>query len=182
MRKVLVSNLVSVDGFFEGTNKELDWFVPSEEFFEYARLLLRSADALLFGRRTYQHMANYWPSAPADEIADSMNNLPKIVFSKSLQMVEWKNSRLVRNNIAGEVSTLKQQSGKDLVILGSAALACSLLQLGLIDEYRVILTPVLIGSGTPLFQNIRKKIKLKLSITHSFSSGFVVLYFQPEMR
>ena len=179
MRKVIVSNLVSLDGFFEGPNKELDWFVVDEEFFEYARDLLRTVDTLLFGRVTYQHMANYWPSAPVDEIADKMNNLPKIVFSKTLQKVEWKNSRLVKNNIGEEISKLKQQPGKDMAILGSANLASYLLPLGLIDEYRMILNPVLIGSGNPLFQGIKERLKLKLSGTKSFGSGVVVLYYQP---
>jgi dihydrofolate reductase len=178
MRKVIVSNLVSLDGFFEGTNKELDWFVVDHEFFEYAKDMLRSADTLLFGRVTYQHMANYWPSAPADEIADKMNNLPKIVFSKTLQKVEWKNSRLVQDNIGEEISKLKQQPGKDMVLLGSAKLASELLQLGLIDEYRVILQPVLLGSGNPLFKEIKERIKLKLAGTKSFGSGVVVLYYQ----
>lgn len=178
MRKVIVSNLMSLDGFFEGPNQELDWCVTDEEVFEYAKDLLRAADALLFGRVTYQHMASYWPSAPADEIADKMNNLAKIVFSRTLQEVEWKNSRLVKNNITEEVSKLKQQPGKDLVILGSASLASSLMQLGLIDEYRIVLNPVLLGSGTPLFKGIPGKIKLKLSRTKSFGSGVVVLYYQ----
>jgi dihydrofolate reductase len=89
MRKVIVSNLMSLDGFFEGPNHELDWFVVDEEFFEYARDMLRGVDTILFGRKTYQHMADYWPSAPAEEIADQMNNLPKIVFSRTLESAEW---------------------------------------------------------------------------------------------
>jgi dihydrofolate reductase len=179
MRKLIVSNLVSLDGFFEGPNKELDWFVVDEEFLEYAKDLLRSVDTLLFGRATYQHMANDWPSAPADEIADPMNNLPKIVLSTTLQKVEWMNSRLVRNNFGEEISKLKQQPGKDMVILGSADLASYFLRLGLIDEYRIILNPVLIGSGSPLFKGMKERLKLKLAGMKSFGSGVVVLYYQP---
>jgi dihydrofolate reductase len=178
MRKVIVSNVMSLDGFFEGPKKELDWFVVDEEFFEYAREMLRAADTLLFGRATYRHMADYWPSAPPDEIADKMNSLPKIVFSQTLQKVEWKNSRLVRGNIAEEISNLKNQPGKDMVVLGSASLASSLLQLGLVDEYRVILTPVLIGAGTPLFRDINTRLKLQLLRVRSLASGVVVLYYQ----
>ncbi len=92
MRKVIVSNLMSLDGFFEGPDQKLDWFVVDEEFLEYAEGMLRNADTLLFGRKTYQHMADYWPTAPADEIENQMNNLPKIVFSRTLQSAEWKNS------------------------------------------------------------------------------------------
>ena len=104
---------MSLDGFFERPNKVLDWVITDEEFFAYAKGLLRSVDTLLFGRATYEHMAAHWPTAPSDEIADLMNSLPKVVFSKSLQSVEWKHSRLVQGNIAEEVSRLKQQSGRD---------------------------------------------------------------------
>jgi dihydrofolate reductase len=178
MRKVIVSNVMSLDGFFEGTDKGLDWFIVEEEFFDYAKAMLRAADTLLFGRKTYEHMANYWPSAPPDEIADQMNNLAKIVFSKTLQNVEWNNSRLVKDDIGEEILKLRQQPGKDMVVLGSAELANHLLRLGLIDEYRVILTPVLIGSGNPLFQGLKERLKLKLSGTKALGSGVVILYYQ----
>jgi dihydrofolate reductase len=178
MRKVIVSNLMSLDGFFEGPNHELDWFVVDEEFFAYARDMLRGVDTIVFGRKTYQHMADYWPSAPADEIADQMNNLPKIVFSRTLESAEWRNSTLVKNDPIAEISKLKQLPGKDMVILGSASLASFLLQKGLIDEYRVILNPVLLGSGRPLFQDVKQRLRLKLSRTKLFGSGVVVLYYQ----
>jgi dihydrofolate reductase len=178
MRKVIVSNLMSLDGFFEGPNHELDWFVVDQEFFEYARDMLRGVDTILFGRKTYQHMADYWPSAPAEEIADQMNNLPKIVFSRTLESAEWQNSTLVKNDAVAEISKLKQLPGKDMVILGSASLASFLLQRGLIDEYRVILNPVLLGSGSPLFQDVKQRLRLKLSRTKLFGSGVVVLYYQ----
>ena len=178
MRKVIVSNLMSLDGFFEGPNHELDWFVVDEEFFAYARDMLRGVDTILFGRKTYQHMADYWPSAPAEEIADQMNNLPKIVFSRTLESAEWQNSTLVKNDAVAEISKLKQLPGKDMVILGSASLASFLLQRGLIDEYRVILNPVLLGSGSPLFQDVKQRLRLKLSRTKLFGSGVVVLYYQ----
>ena len=178
MRKVIVSNLMSLDGFFEGPNHELDWFVVDEEFFAYARDMLRGVDTILFGRKTYQHMADYWPSAPREEIADQMNNLPKIVFSRTLESVEWQNSTLVKNDAVAEISKLKQLPGKDMVILGSASLASFLLQRGLIDEYRVILNPVFLGCGRPLFQDVKQRLRLKLSRTKLFGSGVVVLYYE----
>ena len=178
MRRIIVSNLMSLDGFFEGPDHELDWFLVDEEFFAYARDMLRNVDTLLFGRKTYQHMADYWPSAPAEEIADHMNNLPKIVISRTLQRAEWKNSTLVKSDAAAEISRLKQLPGKDMVVLGSASLASFLLQRGLIDEYRIILNPVLLGSGRPLFQDVRQRLRLKLSSTKLFGSGVVVLYYQ----
>jgi dihydrofolate reductase len=178
MRKVIVSNVASLDGFFETLNKELDWFVPDAEFLEYAAHLLRAVDTLLFGRTTYQLMANYWPSAPADEVADKMNNLPKIVFSKTLQKVDWNNSRLVGGEIQKEVSKLKAEPGKGMVVFGSATLASYLLQVGLVDEYRVILHPVLLGSGNPLFKAIAERIQLKLISAKAFGSGVVLLRYQ----
>jgi dihydrofolate reductase len=178
MRKVIVSNAASLDGFFETPNKKLDFVVLDEDFFDYARAMLGAADTLLFGRATYEHMASYWPTALADEIAEKMNNLPKIVFSRTLQTVEWKNSRLVKGNVAEEISRLKQLPGKDMVILGSATIASLLMQQGLVDEYRVILQPVLLGSGSPLFKDITERIQLKLISAKAFGSGVVLLSYQ----
>ena len=149
-----------------------------EEFLRHARELLRSVDTLVFGRKTYQHMAGYWPSAPVDEIADKMNGLPKIVSSKSLKVADWNNSRLVNSDAAQEVSRLKREPGRDMVILGSAALASQLLQNGLIDEYRVVPQPVLIGGGTSIFRGIDEKIRLTLTRSQSFDSGVTVLCYQ----
>jgi dihydrofolate reductase len=178
MRKLIVSNLMTVDGYFEGPNHAFDWFVPDEEFFEYAKNMLRSADTLIFGRRTYQHMANYWPTAPMDEIAEKMNNLEKVVFSRSLRDVDWKNARLAIDDLAKEISKLKQLPGKDMVVLGSASIASALLELGLIDEYRIILDPILLGGGTLLFSGITKRTRLKLCSAKPFGSGVVLLTYQ----
>src|ERR1700726_4944303 len=107
MRKVILSNLVSLDGFFEGPNRELDWFVVNDEFFEYARELLNSVDTILFGRVTYEYMASYWPTPAAagndPVITSKMNNLSKIVFSRTITSVEWNNSRLIKGNVAEEI-------------------------------------------------------------------------------
>lgn len=178
MRQTIVSNLVSLDGFFEGPNNELDWHVVDEEFFDYAKDMLRNADTLVFGAATYEMMAAYWPTAPPDEIAEKMNGLPKIVFSQKLQKADWNNTTLIRNNTGEEISKLKQQPGKDILILGSAKLTSSLLQLGLIDEYRVILNPVLIGQGKPLFHGITGRIRMKLISAKAFGSGVVLLRYR----
>jgi dihydrofolate reductase len=177
MRKIIVSNLMSLDGFFEGPNQELDWFVTDEEFFEYARKLLRSVDTILFGRTTYEHMAGYWPHAAVDEIADKMNSLPKIVFSNTLRAADWSNSRLVSGDAVQEAAKLKKAPGGDMVIFGSATLASSLLQEGIIDEYRIILCPALIGEGNPLFRNVKDRMKLKLLRTQNLDSGVVILSY-----
>ena len=187
MRKVLLSNLVTLDGFFAGPNEELDWFILDEEFNQYAIDLLSKVDALLFGRVTYQLMAEYWPAAASNsstsksdlEIANKMNNLPKIVFSKTLQKVEWNNSTLVKEIIAEEISKMKQQSGKDMVIFGSGSIVSTFMQLGLIDEYRIILNPIVLGNGNPLFKGINGKQNLKLLNAKVFDSGIVILFYEP---
>jgi dihydrofolate reductase len=187
MRKVILSNMVTLDGFFEGPNKELDWHIVDEEFNQYANDLLSKVDALLFGRVTYQLMADYWPAAATNpstpqsdvEIADKMNNLPKIVFSKTLQEVKWNNSRLVKENIADEISKMKHQPGKDMVIFGSGSIVSTFMQHGLIDEYRIIVNPIVLGNGNPLFKGINGKQNLKLLNTKVFDSGIVILFYEP---
>jgi dihydrofolate reductase len=187
MRKVILSNEVTLDGFFAGPNGELDWHIVDEEFNQYAKDLLNNVDTLLFGRVTYQLMADYWPAAATNpstsksdlEIADKMNNLPKIVFSKTLQQVEWNNSRLVKDNIAQEISKMKQQSGKDMVIFGSGSIVPTFMQYGLIDEYRIIVNPVVLGNGKPLFKGVNDKHNLKLLKTRLFDSGIVILFYEP---
>jgi len=184
MRKVFLFMMVTLDGFFEGPDHEIDWHNVNEEFNEFAIDQLNEIGALLFGRVTYEGMASYWPTSTAKEddpvVADKMNTIPKIVFSKTLDKVEWSNSRLVKENIAEEVSQLKQQQGRDLAIFGSANLAVTLLQMGLIDELRIMVNPVVLGAGKSLFTGLHDKVKLKLIKTRTFRSGNVLLYYQPE--
>jgi len=170
--------MASLDGFIEGPNKELDWHAWDDEMEKYADDLLSTVDAILLGRVAYQLLASYWPSS-TDTIASKMNNLPKIVFSKTLEKVEWKNSRLVKENIAEEMSKMKQQPGKDLVLFGGAGIASTFIKLGLIDEYRIIVNPVVLGRGNPLFKGLKDKLNLKLLKTKTYSSGNVILYYQP---
>jgi dihydrofolate reductase len=186
MRKVIVSEMVSLDGFFAGPNGEIDWHVVDEEFNEWAIAQLNAMDALLFGRVTYQGMASYWPTPAAieddPEVADKMNTLPKIVFSKTLDKVEWgkwNNARLVTDDLGAEISKLKQQPGKDMVIFGSGSIVSALTQLGLIDEYRILVAPVVLGSGVPLFKGIAKPFKLNLLRTKTLKTGVVLMYYEP---
>jgi dihydrofolate reductase len=183
MRKVIFQMMVTLDGFFEGPMKEIDWHVVDEEFNEYAIDLLNNVDALLFGRVTYELMASYWPTPEAIAndpiVADKMDNLPKIVFSKTLERVDWKNTRLVKEHAAEEISKLKQQPGKDLVIFGSSDLALTLVKHHLVDEFRIMVNPVLIGDGKPLFTGIQSRLYLKLLKTRTLNSGVVILYYAP---
>jgi dihydrofolate reductase len=134
---------------------------------------------------TYQIMANFWPSATDDTApgADRMNNVPKVVFSKTLDKVEWgkwNNARLVKENVAQEITKMKQQPGKDMVIYGSANLVQNFTQLGLIDEYQLLVHPIILGSGKPLFKGMAQPVNLKLLETKTFKNGVVVLYYKPS--
>jgi dihydrofolate reductase len=177
MRKVIVSILVSLDGSFEGPNKELDWHVWDDIMEKYMGGFLNTVDVILLGRVAYQLLANYWPSSK-ENLAPMLNNLPKIVFSRTLEKVEWNNSRLIRENIKEEILKLKQQPGKDLVLFGGANIA-TLNELRLIDEYRIIVNPVVLTNGKPLFKDVKDKFSLKPSGARSFSCGNVILNYQP---
>jgi dihydrofolate reductase len=180
MRRLFWQISATLDGFMEGPNRELEDTaqVADPDFDRYASDMLKSIDAILLGRRTYQLFADYWPSATGPD-ADRLNQLPKIVFSRTLETVEWNNSSLVRENVAEAVARLKQQPGKDLALFGSADLASTFMRLGLIDEYRILVTPVVLGRGTPMFQHIGERIALKLVKATTWSSGTVALYYQP---
>ena len=186
MRKVFLFNMITLDGFFEGPNQDISWHHVDDEFNEFAIEQLNEIGTLLFGRVTYQGMASYWPTEIAIKddsiVAGLMNSLPKIVFSKTLDKAEWNNSRLVKENAAEEVSKLKGQPGKDIAIFGSSDLAVTLAERGLIDEYRIIVNPVFLGSGTPLLKGIKDKLNLKLLKTRTFKSGNVLLYYEPDKK
>jgi dihydrofolate reductase len=180
MRKIIVSNMVTIDGFFAGPNGEIDWFMTDDDFFSYAVDLLNRVDTILFGRVTYEGMASYWTTAEAnDPIAIKMNGLPKVVFSKTLDKAEWNNSTLAKGEIGVEVQKLKQQSGKDMVIYGSGKIVSALTQLGLIDEYHLIVVPTVLGKGMPLFEGIAKAVNLKLLETKLLKKGVIILYYAP---
>jgi dihydrofolate reductase len=178
MRKLRWQMMMSLDGFMEGPNREIDWFVTDDEFQQYILEMGKSIDTIVFGRVTYQMMAQYWPSSNQPE-APMMNDLPKVVFSRTLDKVEWKNSRLVKGNVAEEIARLKQQPGKDLAMFGSTDLASTFMRLGLIDEYRIFVNPVVLGRGNPMFKDVKDKKALKLLKAQTFRSGNVLLYYQP---
>ena len=184
MRKVILFNLTSLDGYFEGPDRDINWHNVDEEFNEFAIQQTGEFGALLFGRVTYELMASYWPTEAAKRddplIAELMNSLPKIVFSRTLQKVEWENTKLVKRNFIEIVSELKNEDGKDVAILGSSDLAVTLMEHGLIDEFRVMINPVVLGNGKPLFQGIKSKLDLRLIKTRTFKSGNILLYYEPK--
>jgi len=181
MRRLIMWNMVTLDGLFEGTKSwDIDWheYVWGEELEQLSIEQLKSADMLLFGRVTYQGMASYWPSATG-EVADFMNSIPKVVFSRTLDKADWSNTRLVNTNAQDEVAKLKQQPGKDLLIFGSGDLSSSLMRNGLIDEYRLGMTPVVLGGGNALFKPSPGRLRMKLLEARPLKSGCVILRYEP---
>ena len=186
VRKVIYSMSVSLDGFIETPNRELDWVIVDEELHTFFNDEAREMGAFLYGRRMYEIMVDYWPTADTKpsslayeiEFARIWKNMPKIVFSKTLDKVEW-NSRLVKDNIAEEIAQLKAQPGKDLS-LGGPTIASTFMQLGLIDEVRLYIHPIILGGGKPMFQTLHDRINLQLVETHTFGSSVVLLRYRVE--
>jgi len=184
MGKMIYSMNVSLDGFIETPNRGLDWVTMDEELHTFFNDQAREMGAFLYGRRLYEVMVDYWPTADTNpsipeyviEFASIWKDKPKIVFSKTLQKVEW-NSRLVRDNIAEEVAQLKAQTSMDLDV-GGPTIASTFMRLGLIDEYGLLVHPVALGGGTPFFPALANPIKVRLVETRTFGSGVVYLRYQ----
>jgi dihydrofolate reductase len=182
-RKLIYSMGVSLDGFIAAPDGGIDWSAPDEELHRFHNQQIGELGAHLCGRRLYEVMA-YWetadenPSTPDHELefARIWKNLPKIVFSKTLEKVEG-NATLVRDGVAEEVATLKEQPGKDLAV-GGAGLASTLTKLGLIDEYRLFVSPVVLGGGTPYFPALDERIDLELVETRTFGSRVVYVRYR----
>jgi dihydrofolate reductase len=181
MSKVILFNMMTLDGFFEDANGSIDWHMVDEEFNDFSVEQVKNAEGLIFGRKTYELMASYWPTPAAigddPAVAKHMNDISKIVFSRSLNQVHWQNTRLVKGDAAEAVRQLKAHSVQDWFIFGSANLASALIPHGLIDEYRIMLNPVILGTGRPLFQNIQAPFELKLMDSRTFGNGNVLLYY-----
>jgi dihydrofolate reductase len=186
MRKLLSFHVTSVDGYYEGPGQAFDWPVVDEEFNQFALQQLEEADMLLFGRATYQMMAGYWPTPAAKQddpvVTAKMNDLAKIVISRTLDTAEWAHTQLITEDVAETVAKLKQQPGQNMVILGSSALTVSLIGMGLIDEVRVMVSPVVLGDGKSLFRTATERISLTLLRARSFGSGNVLLSYRPAAR
>jgi len=183
MRKVTVFNFITLNGYFKGPNGDISWHKHGAEENEYAAEMLKSGNTLLFGRVTYEMMASYWPTPIAIKndpiVAEGMNNADKIVFSKTLKKVEWSNTRIVKDNIEEEIKKMKQMPGKDMTLLGSGTILTQFAEQSLIDEYQIMVDPVVIGDGTPILKGIRNKLDLKLTSTKTFKSVVVLLCYQP---
>ncbi len=182
--------MVTADGFHEGLNPwAIDWHNVDDEFNTFAVEQLTASDALIFGRNTYQGMAQYWqaPGAVDDNpaaVVELMNTKPKFVVSRSLRKPEpdWSNTRVIGGDVPQELTALKKQPGRDLLVLGSANLTASLIEMGVLDELRLIVNPVLIGAGHSLFGAGKKKTQLTLLKAKVFRSGNVLLTYKPQAQ
>jgi dihydrofolate reductase len=188
-RRLFVSMVVSLDGYIEGPNRELDWFADDNpQFQQYADEMIDSVGVALYGRRAYELMLAYWPNAetnprsPADlAFARKMNALPKVVLSRTLERADWNNTTIIRDRVKERIEELKQRPGKPLVAWAGAELCATLTQLDLVDEYRLLVCPVVLGGGTPFFGQGLKP-KLELVRTTQLGSSVVALCYEPVRR
>ena len=183
MRKVTGFNFITLNGYFKGPKGDISWHRHGAEENEYAVESLKAGNTLLFGRVTYEMMVSYWPTPVALKndpiVAEGMNNAEKIVFSRTLKKAEWKNTRLIKDNIVEEIRKMKQLPGKDMTLLGSGSILTQFAEQGLIDEYQIMVDPVILGDGTPILKGLTRTLDLKLTGTRTFKSGVVLLSYQP---
>ena len=184
MQKLIVFNHVSLDGYFVDAKGSMSWAKSDAGDSEWNAFVADNAKGdgtLLFGRVTYELMASYWPTATAGQhhpsVAERMNNFPKVVFSRTLDNAAWKNTRLLKGDLATEVEKLKQEPGDGLAILGSGTIVSQLAQAGLIDEYQIVVNPIVLGAGRTMFEGA--KLGVKLTKSRAFRNGNVVLWYQP---
>lgn len=186
MRKLIVFNHVSLDGFFVDGDGSMYWAKTRRDDAEWNAFVEKNASGegpLLFGRKTYELMIQYWPTPMAKQhdasVADRMNMLPKVVFSRTLDEAAWNNTKLVKGDLAGEVRKMKDESGDGITILGSGTLVAQLADEGLIDEYHVVVNPVVLGKGRTMFEGLREKLALNVTNSRTFGNGCVYLRYEP---
>jgi len=182
MRKLTVFNFVTMNGYFQGANGDISWGHNSPQN-DYAAETLKAGDILLFGRKTYELMVQFWPTPEAmksaPEVAEGMNKAEKIVFSRTLDKVEWNNARLIKENIVEEIEKMKQTPGNNMTVLGSGSIVNQFADAGLIDELQLLVQPVAISAGTPVLKDIKETMNFGLSNSRVFETGNVLLVYQP---
>ncbi len=185
MRKLIVFNMVSLDGYFTDKNGDMSWAHKNDaEWHTFVEGNASAGGELLFGRITYELMVSYWPTPYAAQndpiVAERMNNLPKVVFSRTLDKASWNNTKLVKGDMAAEIRKMKKEPGKDMVIFGSGSIVSQLAQEGLIDEYQIVVNPIVLGKGRTMFDGIKEKLTMKLTKTRTFGNGNVLLCYEPK--
>jgi len=184
MRKLIVFNMVSLDGFFVDGKGDMSWAHKRDaEWNAFAGENASGSGVLVFGRITYQLMASYWPTPMAFQnspaVAKGMNEMAKIVFSRTLEKATWNNTKLIKGDLATEIRQLKSEAGPDMVILGSGSIVSQLAQEGLIDEYQMALSPIVLGEGRTMFEGLQEKLNLKLTSSRAFGNGTVFACYHP---
>src|SRR5712692_1460413 len=186
MRKLVVFNHVSLDGYFVDVNGDMSWAKADHQDEEWNAFVADNASGggvLVFGRITYELMAGFWPTPFAIEnmpiVAEGMNSMPKVVFSRTLDQASWNNSKLVKGDMVAEIRRMKKEPGEGMAILGSGNIVSQLAQEGLIDEYQVVVNPIVLGKGRTMFDGVKEKLNLKLTKTRTFGNGNVVLWYEP---
>jgi dihydrofolate reductase len=184
MRRVVVFNMVSLDGYFVDGKGDMSWAHKRDaEWNAFASENASGSGVLVFGRITYQLMESYWPTPMAFQnspaVATGMNDMPKLVFSRTLDKVSWTNTKLMKGDLAIEVRKLKGEEGPDMVILGSGSIVSQLAQHNLIDEYQMALSPIVLGQGRTMFEGLGEKLSLKLTSSRAFGNGTVFARYQP---
>jgi dihydrofolate reductase len=184
MSKLVVYNSMSLDGYFTDANGDMSWAHKQDpEWQAFVSENARGGGQLLFGRITYDLMASFWPTPLAAQsnpiVVERMNSLRKFVFSTTLDKVTWSNTTLFKGDLATEVRKLKQEPGPNIVIMGSGSVVAQLADAGLIDEYQIVLNPVVVGVGRTLFEGVKRKLPMKLARCRAFGNGNVVLFYEP---
>jgi dihydrofolate reductase len=184
MPKLVVYNAMSIDGYFTDANGDMSWAHKRDP--EWQAFVSENASGggqLLFGRVTYDLMASFWPTPLAAQsnpiVVERMNNLRKFVFSTTLEKASWNNTTLLKGDLSTEVRKLKQAPGPDIVIMGSGSIVAQLADAGLIDEYQIVLNPLVVGNGRTLFEGVKRKLPLKLARSRPFGNGNIVLFYEP---
>ncbi|MBV8812041.1 MAG: dihydrofolate reductase [Acidobacteriaceae bacterium] len=184
MRKVLVYNSVSLDGYFVDANGDMSWAHKGDpEWNAFVAENAQGGSVLMFGRVTYDLMASFWPTDAAlntlPAVAERMNSGPKVVFSRTMDEASWNNTKLVKGDLAEAVRKMKQEPGDPMVILGSGSIVSQLTAARLIDEYQIVVTPIVLGEGRTMFDGVKERFPLKLTKSRAFGNGSVVLWYEP---
>jgi dihydrofolate reductase len=185
MTKLMVFNQVSLDGFISDAKGDMSWAHRDDAEWKAFTAENAKGDAtLLFGRVTYEMMASFWPTPFAiqnmPDVATRMNKLTKVVFSRTLKKASWSNTRLVKADLAAEVRTMKKTPGPMMVLMGSASIVSQLAQEGLIDEYQIVVNPVVLGSGKSMFGGVTERLNFKQTRTRTFGNGNILLCYEPR--